>query len=240
MVRLIIITCVAVVGFFMLGGLVLAIGSGGKQRSWDANPGKQGFDEVNTQIVGYHGLDALGNTTDAVKIGQAFSQELAAIREVAFTGGGDAQALSLSSGHFITYCQESGDDLLIICHVPQLRKFAGDAKAALMGYAWKTAQHAVLATHPDHHGKVYVGLRGIALYYEIWIGTAHGAPAQRLPPDAGLKAAYALFAPKAGGPGGDPAVAAPALALAAAPAPTPATAPAPAPATTPAPAADDK
>jgi len=226
MLRIILFTCAAVVGFFLLCGLVLAFGSGGKQRTWDANPGKQGFDEVNAQIIGYHGADALGNTADAVQIGAAFSQELSAIRAAAFTAG-DAQALSLSSGHFITYCQESGDDLLIICHVPQLRKFTSEAKAALMGYAWKTAQHAVLATHPDHHGKVYVGLRGIALYYEIWVGTAHGAPAQRLPADAGLSAAYALFAPKAGVAGGTHA-------------PEPSPAPVPAPASAPAPAAEGK
>ncbi len=196
MIRLVLITSACCVALAVLLGVVVTVGKASRERREAQTPGMAEFNTVNSAIVGYKGDDALGNDALAQKIGTVFSHDLAEIRSAAFTGG-DAHAMSLSEGHFITYCHETPEAVVIICHVPQLRKFAGDAKAALMQYAWRIAQGAVTSVAPGRSGKLYVGLRGIALYYEIWSGPLTGPAQKKQEPKVGLTEIYAVFAPQA-------------------------------------------
>jgi hypothetical protein len=192
--RLVLITIGCCVVLAVLFGVVVTVGQASRDRREAQTPGMAEFNTVNAMIVGYKGDDALGNDDVAQKIGTVFSHDLTAIRSAAFTGG-DAHAVSLSEGHFITYCHETPGAVVIICHVPQLRKFAGDAKAALMAYAWRIAQGAVKSVAPGRSGRLYVGLRGIALYYEIWSGPLDGPAQKKQEPKVGLAEIYTVFAP---------------------------------------------
>ncbi|MBA3937779.1 MAG: hypothetical protein H0X38_09975 [Planctomycetes bacterium] len=196
MLRLVLITIACCVALAVLLGVVVTVGKASRERREAQTPGMAEFNTVNSAIVAYKGDDALGNDDDAKRIGTVFSRDLTAIRSAAFTAG-DAHAVSMSEGHFITYCHETPGAVVIICHVPQLRKFAGDAKATLMQYAWRIAQGAVKSVAPGRSGRLYVGLRGIALYYEIWSGPLDGPAQKKQEPKVGLTEIYTVFAPPA-------------------------------------------
>lgn len=176
---------VAVIGLGLLGNRDATPGGG--------NPGKAIFDDMNKSISAYHGVEAFGNTPEAKTIAQAFATAMKALRDESFTKGKEG-ALSLSKGHFITHCRVDQEAVVLLCHVPEFRRFQDDAKAVLMQMAWAMAQSA--AEKPDAKPRrLVVGLRGIALYYQFWFGNTTGKPLQKHDNSDGRKALYQELAP---------------------------------------------
>lgn len=174
-------------------GLGLLSGAKGTTAAGGGDPGKAIYDDMNRMIGSYKGVDGFGNTPEAQAIAQRFAKAMKEIRAEAFTKGKDG-AVSLSQGNFITYCHADGKSLVLLCHVPEFRRFQDDAKAALMGIAWNVAQTAA-ATPDDQPRTLVIGLRGIALYYQFWSGTTSGKPTQKLDGSDGKQTVYRVLAP---------------------------------------------
>jgi hypothetical protein len=181
---------VAIVGLGLLGGKGTEAGGG--------DPGKARYDEMNQTINAYHDVEAFGNTPDAQAIAQAFATAMKELRAESFTKGKEG-ALSLSQGHFITYCHADQKSIVLLCHVPEFRRFQDDAKAALMQMAWTVAQ-AASATKDAQPRQLVVGLRGIALYYQFWFGSTSGKPKYQRDSTDGRKALYEMLAPPKAAP----------------------------------------
>lgn len=210
-VVLFVLPFVALIGLGLLTGAKDAAADGG------GDPGKAIYDDMNRMIGSYKDVEGFGNTPEAQAIAQRFAKAMKEIRSEAFTKGKEG-AVSLSQGHFITYCHADEKSLVLLCHVPEFRRFQDDAKAALMGIAWSVAQGA--AAKPEEKPRTLViGLRGIALYYQFWSGKTTGKPTQKLDSSDGKAVVYRVLAP--------PAKPVPVEAPAVTPAPAPQPAPTP-------------
>ena len=133
------------------------------------SPAEAAFHAADRQIVGGRQGIATGNSPEAVALARQFSTSLKAVRTELFTKGREG-ALSLTNGEFITYCQLRSDACVFLVHVPELRRFTGEAKESLAELAWENAQEVLQehATSPPR--TVAVGLKGAFLYNAILIG----------------------------------------------------------------------
>jgi len=85
------------------------------------------------------------------------------INEEAFSGG--SKRNMMTGGDFLTYCHDSADEIVFICHVPELRNYkSGESKSALAEIAWGSAKAAAQLLDPAEKKTLTVGLRGIASY----------------------------------------------------------------------------
>ena len=197
MIRFMIKTILVVAVVFFILPFVAVVGLGflgNKDTAADSNdPGKELFEEMNKRIGAYRDVEAFGNTPEAQTIAQDFAMMMKAVREESFTKGKEG-ALSLSKGHFLTYCHADADAVVVLCHVPEFRRFQDDAKAALMQIAWSVAQSATEKTAAKTR-RMVVGLRGVALYYQFWSGNSTGKPAHKRDHSDGRRALYLELAP---------------------------------------------
>jgi hypothetical protein len=166
----VLLVVVLVVGFFgFLGFRVVQFARHVREHPRQAVPGEAEFREANRQIIASKGTAAFGNNREAVALAQEYSRRLKALREEFFTKGKE-DAFSLSKGDFLTYCQWNGDSCVFLVHVPELRRFEGDAKKSLTDLAWMSA-HVVLKEKARPPPKtVAVGVKGAILYDAILIG----------------------------------------------------------------------
>lgn len=130
------------------------------------------FREASNKISVHHGEVGFGNSDAAIKLAQAYSQQIAEMRDELFTKRKKPAKFSLSDGKFLVYCQLDGDRCAFLVHVPDLRKFDKDAKDYLGMVAWVTAQTVIknseLATKPTD---IALGLRGMLLYDRVLVGS---------------------------------------------------------------------
>ncbi len=193
---LIVAFVVFILPIIVLFGLAIfrhSSGDNGASGSAAGAPGKIIFDDMNKEIASYHEMEAFGNTTDAQTIAQSFATAMKAIRAEAFTKG-KAGAFSLSEGHFLTSCHVEQDAVVVLCHVPELRRFEDEAKASLMAIAWTVAQSAATKQDAKPH-RLVVGLRGVALYYQFWFGQTAGTTVDKRDAKDGRNALYEVLAP---------------------------------------------
>lgn len=141
-------------------------------------PGQAEFEAANRVIGRHDGENAFGNSTLAKTTAEGFSTLLATARAVMFTGADEKPgAMSLTDGEFLTYCRLNADSAVFLVHVPELRRFEGDAKRSLGELAWLTAQEAVRdAGVSDDDDGLVVALRGSAVYGPILIGKVGDEP----------------------------------------------------------------
>jgi hypothetical protein len=110
---------------------------------------------------------AHGNTPEAKALAEKYATTMKSLREAFFTKG--KKGISLSGGNFITYCELHDGRCIFITHVPQYRKFTGDAKDSLAEIAWEAAQETVSDTL--HEGDdLGVGLKGVVFYGSVMVG----------------------------------------------------------------------
>lgn len=149
--------------------VTMSSGSSGSTASRYQSPGAQEFNAANEMIISdQHGV-ANGNSPEALQIAQRFSNQIAILRNALFSGG-DEKAFSLSDGNFVTYCAVNGQRCAIIVHVPQLRKFTGDAKESMNELAWIVAWSAVADSGLDIT-ELAVGVKGAIQYSAIYTGS---------------------------------------------------------------------
>ena len=132
--------------------------------------GQDAFDEASERIFVYDGKHvAFGNTPAAERLAESFGDMLQRLRESLFTEG-RKRVLSLSSGHFITWCQVSAEGVCFLVHVPELKNFTTEARAQLLEVAWLCARNATASLPAASRRKLGVGLRGILLYGGVAVG----------------------------------------------------------------------
>ena len=159
---------------------------------WGTRAGEKEFSRADNQIDSFQGTSAFGNSPEAIKLAQQFSESFKTARALAFTPGFKIEILDHTKGEFITYCELHNEECAFIVHVPQLRKFeeniieSVDARKLLAQLAWTTAQ-GVLKEQSAGKPKMElaVGLRGISQYGPIMLG--HYEANARVPKDGLIK-----------------------------------------------------
>ncbi|MGI8980227.1 MAG: DUF4190 domain-containing protein [Pirellulaceae bacterium] len=119
--------------------------------------------KINTDNEGI----AHGNSPAAKALAEKYAKTMKELREAFFTKGKGGP--SLSGGNFVTYCELHDGRCAFVTHVPEYRKFEGDAKESLAEIAWEAAQMTVadsLAEGDD----LGVGLKGVVLYGKVMVG----------------------------------------------------------------------
>lgn len=106
---------------------------------------------------------AHGSSEAAKAAANLFGSVMKEINEEAFSGG--SKRNMMTGGDFLTYCHDSADEIVFICHVPELRNYKSEeSKSALAEIAWGSAKAAAQLLDPAEKKTLTVGLRGIASY----------------------------------------------------------------------------
>jgi hypothetical protein len=119
--------------------------------------------KINTDSAGI----AHGNSPEAKALAEKYAKTMKTLREAFFTKGKGGP--SLSGGNFVTYCELHDGRCAFVTHVPEYRKFEGDAKDSLAEIAWQAAQMTVADTL-DEGDDLGVGLKGVLLYGKVMVG----------------------------------------------------------------------
>lgn len=138
---------------------------------YEKRPKKPGEAELNIAhefVLSYDGAEASGNTPEATKFAEHFARSLRSARQLYFTEG-KAGAKSFTKGRFMTYCFHSEDSIALIIHVPELRRYADDAKLTLSELAWMQATYHTVSEFPEVE-RLAVGLKGALNYSAILTG----------------------------------------------------------------------
>ncbi|MBN8419725.1 MAG: hypothetical protein J0L73_12470 [Verrucomicrobia bacterium] len=131
-----------------------------------STPASRAFEAANDLIDMDKGKTAYGNTPDAEKIAEVFSQMMMVGREIGVQKARKKPRISLSHGKFLSYCRINPDSCAFMVHVPELRKFSEDAKRYMVGMAWTAASLHAAELNPRPK-RVAVGVRGAFLYDEV-------------------------------------------------------------------------
>lgn len=162
------------VAFFaaFMGYRVVQFGLYLRSHPSQSTPGQAAFMEANRQIISSHGETGFGNTPEAVAMAKTFSKEFKSLREEFFTKGkGNDDVLTMLTGSdFPTYCEMNSNACVFLVHVPELRRFTGDAKKTLGHLAWSTAQKTVKNGVGTPPAQLVVGVKGELYYDPILIG----------------------------------------------------------------------
>jgi len=134
-----------------------------------AQPGEVEFREANGEIIAGKAGEVFGNSDEARQLAAEYSKSFKILRDNFFTKGGGT-VLGGLEGDFLTYCQLNDDSCVFLVHVPELRKFTGDAKKSLTDLAWMNAQSVLQAATNSPPKTVVVGVKGLLLYDAIMIG----------------------------------------------------------------------
>lgn len=130
------------------------------------------FDAADDSVGSYKGSEAFGNTPVSRNAASGFAKSLKKLRDIGFEETKSSK-LSTSKGHFLTHCQLSGDTCFFLVHVPDLRKFADDAKDSIADLAWMVAGMEAGKLDPKP-AKLAVAIRGFALYDRLLTGPLVG------------------------------------------------------------------
>lgn len=130
-------------------------------------PGEAELWAAEKWMQAYEGQEGSGNTPSATEFAQSYARKLRISRQVLFTEG--KGGASLTKGYFLTYCFEGEDSLAVLVHVPELRRYAEDAKVTLGEYAWTLATLETRSQFPKVK-RLAVGVKGAINYSTILTG----------------------------------------------------------------------
>ncbi len=157
--------------YILIGGaIILVIGIIGIMTGGDGGPPAKPVDaevtlkQAESNIVGASNGLAYSNT----ETGQALATKFNTLFKNAAMEG----TSSIKERHdFITHCQLNADSALFLVHVPKLRKFDKESKEVFCKLAWEVAQAILTQSDLPDGSKVAVGVKGLALYQNIYFGT---------------------------------------------------------------------
>lgn len=151
------------------------------QFSTSTTPGEAEFKAADDLIDFNKGTTAFGNTPKAIEVAGHFSKGMKARREAEFSTGKSGSA-SATKGEFLSYCKLDANRCLILVHVPELRRYDADAKAAMAYLAWECAEAALKAQGvggvDNKPMALVVGVRGMLLYDRVLSGKYVNDPSQ--------------------------------------------------------------
>jgi hypothetical protein len=187
--------CAGAVVLAVLGPVVLmAIAVMATHRT--ASPNRQAFRDASCRITAWSGQEVFGNTPEAESMARRVNHVLQTVDTLARGGASPAPGLSLSEGHYLTYCELRQAQACFLVHVPSLRSYNQATQEALLKLTWSAASRAVKEAHPGQVTTVGVGLRGPLFYGAVAVGTtADQEPSLRtVDPGADTTPLEALFA----------------------------------------------
>ncbi len=146
---------------------------------YEKGPKKPGeaeyMDVVYKQLTVYSGKEGMGNSAEAEQMAREFARKLRAGRHMFFTEG-SRSLLSLTDGHFLTFCSETSNRCAFVVHVPQLRYYTPEAKTSIGELAWVLATEQVLLTSTNRNiEKLALGIRGALGMHQILLGPVNAS-----------------------------------------------------------------
>lgn len=143
--------------------------------------GETEFRAANSKIDLQRDSVSFGNSPQATRVADRFSETMSTLRNELFEGG-KTNGVSLSGHQFLTYCELHDSQCAIIVHVPELRRFTDEAKDSLGELAWIAAHAALQEKGAGKPGmSLAVGLRGIVLYDRVLLGQVLAKPTKNNP-----------------------------------------------------------
>lgn len=185
--RLISLAVVVWIGLFVVGLIKAA-----KEDQKDY-PGKTEFEAANTLITTNSKGSAHGNSEAAKAAAMEFASLMKSMQSIFFKGS-TGKALA-TGGEFLTYVHQDEKGVVVLCHVPGLRKYkSGEVREALAAMAWTCAK-GMTQKLPGLRGEqsLVIGLRGIASYGPVWEGTVGGEATQKTDEIDGKRRLYPFF-----------------------------------------------
>jgi hypothetical protein len=181
--------------WLMLAGgvmlMVVGVAADNATRKEASAPGYPQFSAANDLIDSKSKGVFHGNTAPAKASAKVFSEVMKTVSTQAFSGGG--KHTLMTGGEFLTYCQDGAERIVVLCHVPELRKYKDDdTKKALAELAWGCATNSIKALDPEHRKTLVVALRGIASYGMILHGPSGAESASSVEFDDSAKAGQVL------------------------------------------------
>ena len=159
---------------------------------YEKGPKQPGEGEVfaaENLIRSYQDREGFGNTPEAAEFALEYARSLRTSRQLLFTTQGPS-TLSMSKGHFLTYCHVCDDSVAILVHIPDLRSFSEDAKVTLAEWAWMLATTRTAQQFPRAK-KMAVGVKGVMNYAAIFTGEVNAQA-----PMKGIKSRHPTFGTK--------------------------------------------
>jgi hypothetical protein len=141
----------------------MGIMAGIEEKKQAATPGYAEFNAADDLIDSKKNGVAHGSSESAKASAELFSTVMKRINEEAFSGGSKRNLMT--GGDFLTYCHDTEDEIVFICHVPELRNYKSEeSKSALADIAWGSAKAAARLLDPNEEKTLSIGLRGISTY----------------------------------------------------------------------------
>ncbi|MCA9644834.1 MAG: hypothetical protein H6718_03720 [Polyangiaceae bacterium] len=141
----------------------------------EPKPGEKEFHEANAKINVFEGEVGFGNTAACTALAKKFAVRIKADEKENFEGGEDENTAT-TKGNFMTYCQETPSDVLLLVRVPNLDTYSGDIRKDLIKLAWEALVELSADLRKAGEKKLNVALRGNLLYGGLASGAASGQP----------------------------------------------------------------
>ena len=123
-----------------------------------------------TSEIGPHGKPASGNSTEATGLALKMALAMTILRDEQFTQS-TKKSLIDQRDNFKVYCDLRTGQCVFLIHVPELRRFEGEAQERLGNLAWKTAQEVLAESKKAAQPvKLGVGMRGNLAYERVLVG----------------------------------------------------------------------
>lgn len=153
------------VGAFVILAIIGALMSDGKsEATGKAVDPAVTLDQAEANIVSAGAGVAYSNS----EAGNALASQFSELFKKAALEGTD----TIKDNHdFIVHCQLNDDSVLFLVHVPKLRKFEKESKERFCEIGWSIANLVLATSDFKVGGELAVGVKGLALYQNIYIGT---------------------------------------------------------------------
>lgn len=148
-------------------GAIGVVGSGPRAPT---SPAEAAFSRAQRELNTADAVAAHGSDAAATAAGVAFAERMDLLTKLAISGDHD---------HGVdVYVHRAGDAAVFLVEVPDLRKYAPDAKKAAVEMAWSTAQVAARELEP-RPSRLVVGVKGLVLYEDVVVGRLVDADAEQ-------------------------------------------------------------
>ncbi|MCA9628890.1 MAG: hypothetical protein KC766_14525 [Myxococcales bacterium] len=161
----------------------------------DPKPGENEFQEANSKINVFEGEVGFGNTPACTALAKKFAVRIKADEKENFEGGEDENTAT-TQGNFMTYCQETASDVLLLVRVPNLDTYSGDIRKELIKLAWDALVELSADLRKSGEKKLNVALRGNLLYGGLASGSAKSPPQLEMATSIDTDKFHPLFAAK--------------------------------------------
>lgn len=136
----------------------------------EPQPGEMAFDAATSKILRSGKEAAFGNNPDSQKLAERYNTLIRS--KIAEKDG----LFPPRKDDFLTYCELREDRVCFLVNVPLLKRYQGEARAALIQLAWTSAASVTKDLRRKKDRRIGVGLRGSFVYGGLAIGMGNEEP----------------------------------------------------------------